>query len=303
MAEQSLAAFFAAQVAAVSRQEAPSTSTAGHTTAWSLPHTSSHLHLPTITSSPWTNTTLEPPHICGWVDHRPSDSYTCSGEATCLWDSSLRLVGCGHATSIDYFTSCIPYYDLKYCDSLCYGNPSIIKCASDTPHCVTPRIGPDQRYSILACEATKQPSAFHVNLFYEGQTTVGHLPRYLGENGIITYATHMPAIHAHQSSSQAWREMVSTSALQVILATTGSSSVEATGTSSILRKAAMVAGIVVAGLCLIGFIGFLLFLVMRYRKQAMAVRKRSDVSLEVIERPSEVVQEHSFPLEHSLQVH
>ena len=72
MAEQSLlAAFFAAQVAAVSWQEAPSTSTVERTPAWSLSHTS-HLHLPTITSFPWTTATLEPPHICGWVDHRPS---------------------------------------------------------------------------------------------------------------------------------------------------------------------------------------------------------------------------------------
>jgi len=97
-------------------------------------------------------TDFEPPHICGYVDYSsgqllfhsgttfypnfvPGNSYTCGGRNTCLWNSHLKLVGCGNPTSIDYVTSCIPYKALKYCDTSCFSNPSILKWyAPSLPH-------------------------------------------------------------------------------------------------------------------------------------------------------------------------
>jgi hypothetical protein len=35
---------------------------------------------------------------------------------------------------------------------------------------------------------------FHIHMTYRGQTTTGHLPRWLGDDGNITYATRIPHI-------------------------------------------------------------------------------------------------------------
>ncbi|TGO83565.1 hypothetical protein BPOR_0626g00040 [Botrytis porri] len=63
---------------------------------------------------------------------------------------------------------------------------------SDIPYCATPLVGPEGNYSILACQGHKPYGRSDINLVYKGQTTVGHLLRYLGADGIITYATHTP---------------------------------------------------------------------------------------------------------------
>jgi hypothetical protein len=92
-----------------------------------------------------TPSTFESPHICGFVDFHScmksflgasfnldaelmlDNSYTCAESNTCLWNSHLKIVGCGNPTSIDYITSCIPYRSLQECDSDCLANPSIIQ--------------------------------------------------------------------------------------------------------------------------------------------------------------------------------
>ncbi|KAB8303224.1 hypothetical protein EYC80_004671 [Monilinia laxa] len=180
------------QVDAISWEEASSTSIQRLTTSW-LPIQTPKPPLVTA-SPPDANCTYESPNICGWIDHNSDNSYTCGGSATCFWNSSLKSVGCGHATSMDYFTSCIPYKALGYCDGSCFANPSIVRCGPDIPYCATPLVGPHGNYSILACQTNKPYGRSHVNLQYKGQTTVGHLPRYLGADGIITYATHTPTL-------------------------------------------------------------------------------------------------------------
>jgi hypothetical protein len=89
--------------------------------------------------------TYEAPHVCGYVNFDLSmrnllgtswtlnakfgldNPYTCASSNTCLWNSHLRIVGCGNPTAINYITSCIPYRDLDDCDDDCFANPSIIR--------------------------------------------------------------------------------------------------------------------------------------------------------------------------------
>jgi hypothetical protein len=89
--------------------------------------------------------TYEAPHVCGYVNFDLSmrnllgtswtlnakfgldNPYTCANSNTCLWNSHLRIVGCGNPTAINYITSCIPYRDLDDCDDDCFANPSIIR--------------------------------------------------------------------------------------------------------------------------------------------------------------------------------
>jgi hypothetical protein len=60
---------------------------------------------------------------------------------------------------------------------------------------VTPRIGPALNYSIHACQATPPHGTnYKIHLEYKGQVTIGHLPRYLGDDGSITYATRTPSL-------------------------------------------------------------------------------------------------------------
>jgi hypothetical protein len=65
---------------------------------------------------------------------------------------------------------------------------------SDLPHCITPRVGPSGSYSILACQSTHHYIPFDIYMMYHGQKTIGHLPRWLGDDGNITYGTHIPHI-------------------------------------------------------------------------------------------------------------
>ncbi|TEY69496.1 hypothetical protein BOTCAL_0115g00160 [Botryotinia calthae] len=74
---------------------------------------------------------------------------------------------------------------------------------SDIPYCATPRVGPEGNYSILACQGHKPYGRSDINLVYKGQTTVGHLPRYLGADGIVTYATHTPTMSSLTAPSTA----------------------------------------------------------------------------------------------------
>ncbi len=89
--------------------------------------------------------TYEAPHVCGCINFDLSmrsllgtswtlnakfelnNPYTCASSNTCLWNSHLKIVGCGNPTAINYITSCIPYRDLKDCGDNCFANPSIIR--------------------------------------------------------------------------------------------------------------------------------------------------------------------------------
>ncbi|KAE9363541.1 hypothetical protein N431DRAFT_422371 [Stipitochalara longipes BDJ] len=161
------------------------TSASRATAVSSLPTRATHIDTPL---------TYEPPHICGYIRYDIHSSYTCASHNTCLWNSHLRIVGCGNPTSINYITSCVPYRALGDCDADCLADPSIIQCGSDLPHCVTPRVGPEGSYSILHCQAAYDKIPLDVHLTYNGQTTTGHLPRWLGDDGNITYATRIPRI-------------------------------------------------------------------------------------------------------------
>ncbi|TVY86069.1 hypothetical protein LAWI1_G006775 [Lachnellula willkommii] len=194
---------------------------ASSTTFSANPSSTSDLNPPSTTSGPpigYGNTTSQPPELCGYVNHNSLNSYTCGGNNTCFWNSDLRLVGCGHATSVNYITSCIPYVALKYCNDSCFSNPSIIRwyslllpssttktnqndvqSGSSIPHCVTPILGPHANYSIFACAATKNFYGVHLTFF--GQSTTGYLPRYLGEDGAITYGTRIPENSTSASGS------------------------------------------------------------------------------------------------------
>jgi len=60
------------------------------------------------------------------------------------------------------------------------------------------------KYSIRHCQLKRVGDPDHdddtdmykIYLEYDGQTTLGHLPRNLGDDGIVTYATHTPQ-HQH----------------------------------------------------------------------------------------------------------
>jgi hypothetical protein len=80
---------------------------------------------------------------------------------------------------------------------------------SDIPHCRTARIGHAGNYSILNCQSTHLQSPFKIHLTYEGQTSIGHLPRYLGDDGNITYATDIPriVIRTNASGTSTFEEM------------------------------------------------------------------------------------------------
>ena len=89
--------------------------------------------------------TYEAPDVCGYINFDLSmnnllgtsltlnakfeldNPYTCAGSNTCLWNSHLKIVGCGNPTAVNYITSCIPYRDLDDCDDDCFANPSIIQ--------------------------------------------------------------------------------------------------------------------------------------------------------------------------------
>ncbi|KUJ16866.1 uncharacterized protein LY89DRAFT_718601 [Mollisia scopiformis] len=81
--------------------------------------------------------------------------------------------------------------------------------------------GPHHNYSIFGCEATRIFGRYKVHLTYSGQTTTGHLPRYLGDDGVITYGTRIPKNTTSSSTSSA----ASTGSTDPFLVATLSSSV------------------------------------------------------------------------------
>jgi hypothetical protein len=71
----------------------------------------------------------------------------------------------------------------------------VIYSGSNAPHCINPPRRSRHSYSIIACAAGPQPFLpYTIHLTYSGQTTVGHLLRYLGDDGIITYGTRTPKL-------------------------------------------------------------------------------------------------------------
>ncbi|CZR62505.1 uncharacterized protein PAC_12402 [Phialocephala subalpina] len=179
-----------ALVGAVTWDAAPSTTFDAQTLA-----TETRSQTPSATPAPdivINGTMYEPANLCGYVEYSSVNSYTCGGDNTCLWNSNLRLVGCGNTASVNYYTSCVPWRHIQDCNSSCLADPSILRCSTPTPYCVTPIIGPHHNYSIFGCEATHIFGRYKVHLTYSGQTTTGHLPRYLGKDSIITYGTKIP---------------------------------------------------------------------------------------------------------------
>lgn len=53
--------------------------------------------------------------------------------------------------------------------------------AADTPYCGTVTVGPDDTYSILQCQKDEAMERHDVQLTYQGQSSLGTLPRYLGD--------------------------------------------------------------------------------------------------------------------------
>lgn len=209
---------------------------------------------------------------------------------------------------MDYFTSCIPYKALGYCDSSCFANPSIVrwyvfvlflqhysnpKSGHDIPYCATPLVGPDGNYSILACQANKPYGRTHVNLQYKGQTTVGHLPRYLGADGIITYATHTPTSSSLSAISTPSRSSFGLEGDPVLVSSTyllnkstdcDSRPYDGISDMSIVPEAAVVAGIIVGALVVLcAVIGFILFLVYRYRRRPSTIHMQADLDMMPLE--------------------
>ncbi|KAF7956578.1 hypothetical protein EAE96_003912 [Botrytis aclada] len=279
-------------VDAIPWEAAPSTSIAIQTTSWlSIQTPKPSL----ITASSFSaNHTYEPPNICGWVDHNPDNSYTCGGSATCFWNSALKLVGCGHTTSMDYFTSCIPYEALSYCGSSCFANPSIVRCGSDIPYCATARVGPEGNYSILACQGHKPYGRSDINLVYKGQTTIGHLPRYLGADGIVTYATHTPTMSSLTAPSTGNRSSFGLEGAPVLVSSTffqkPSSNCHSKpyrdGISdiSVVPEAAIVAGTIVGSLVVIFAVaGLILFVVYKYRRRIPTASMQADLDMMPLE--------------------
>ncbi|KAJ8071645.1 hypothetical protein OCU04_001965 [Sclerotinia nivalis] len=282
------------QVNAISWEAASSTSTTSQTTSWLPIQTPKPTLITTLSST--VNHTYESPNICGWIDHNPDNSYTCGGSATCFWNSSLKLLGCGHATSIDYFTSCIPYKALQYCDRACVANPSIVRCGSDIPYCATPRVGPQGNYYILACQADIPFGTSYVYLAYKGQTTIGHLPRYLGADGIITYATHAPTISlltapsttgANRSSFALEGAPVRTSSTYFHNPSSDCRSRpyhDGISDMSVVPQAAIVAGTIVGGLVVLCAIaGFIVLLVHRCRRRIPTADMQADLDMMPLE--------------------
>lgn len=68
---------------------------------------------------------------------------------------------------------------------------SHLNSGPDIPYCVTPHFGRSWNYSILAYHATRPWGSTKVHLTYIGQSTIGHLHRYLDDDGKITYATRI----------------------------------------------------------------------------------------------------------------
>ncbi|KAI9647150.1 hypothetical protein NHQ30_003533 [Ciborinia camelliae] len=168
------------------------------------------------------------------------------------------------------------------------------KSGSDIPYCATPRVGPHGNYSILACQANKPYGRFDVNLIYKGQTTVGHLPRYLGADGIITYATHTPTLSSLTAPGTANRSSFGLEGAPVRVSSTyfPNQSTDChsrpyhDGISgmSVVPEAAIVAGIIVGGLVVICTVaGFIVFLVCRYRRRVPTADMQADLDMMPLE--------------------
>ncbi|CCD46186.1 hypothetical protein BofuT4_P117360.1 [Botrytis cinerea T4] len=195
---------------------------------------------------------------------------------------------------MNYFTSCIPYKSLSYCDSSCFANPSIVRCGSDIPYCATPRVGPEGNYSILACQGHKPYGRSDINLVYKGQTTVGHLPRYLGADGIVTYATHTPIMPSLTAPSTGNRSSFGLEGAPVQVSSTFSQKPSSichsrpyhNGISdmSAVPEAAIVAGTIVGSLVVICAVaGLILFLVYRYRRRIPTANMQADLDMMPLE--------------------
>ena len=139
----------------------------------------------------------------------------------------------------------------------------MLNSGSDVPHCITPRVGPHAAYSILACISGPRLLPFIVHLTYSGQTTVAYLPRYLGEDGILTYGERTPkpssaaasssdssssTQQADTTSSQAYGE-VGVVTITSTRAMSKSSGARAKGGESLIDGMGIVVGVLWAGVC------------------------------------------------------
>ncbi|THV44517.1 hypothetical protein BGAL_0625g00030 [Botrytis galanthina] len=165
---------------------------------------------------------------------------------------------------------------------------------SDIPYCATPRVGPEGDYSILACQGHKPYGRSDINLVYKGQTTVGHLPRYLGADGIVTYATHTPTMPSLTAPSTGNRSSFGFDGAPVQASSTFSpkpssncdSKAYHNGISdmSAVPEAAIVAGTIVGSLVVICAVaGFILFLVYKYRRRMPTENMQADLDMMPLE--------------------
>ncbi|TGO34769.1 hypothetical protein BHYA_0183g00210 [Botrytis hyacinthi] len=176
----------------------------------------------------------------------------------------------------------------------CFANPSIVRCGSDIPYCATPRVGPEGNYSILACQGHKPYGRSDINLVYKGQTTVGHIPRYLGADGIVTYATHTPTMPSLTAPSTGNRSSLRFDGVPVQVSSTflrkPSSNChskpyrDGVSDMSIVPEAAIVAGTIVGSLVVICAVaGFILFLVYKYRRRMPTANMQADLDMMPLE--------------------
>ncbi|KAE8444019.1 hypothetical protein EG329_001148 [Mollisiaceae sp. DMI_Dod_QoI] len=304
-----------ALVSAISWDAAPSTTFDAQTLS-----TETVSQAPSATPAPSiviNGTTYEPPNLCGYVEYSSANSYTCGDGNTCLWNSNLGLVGCGNPTSVNYFTSCVPWRHIQDCNSSCLADPSILRCSTPTPYCVTPIIGPHHNYSIFGCEATRIYGRYKVHLTYSGQTTTGHLPRYLGDNGVITYGTRIPKNQTSTSTSSSLTQdpfLVETISISVTDTTqpasqTGGNWTGSTcGNGSYCRtgksrwqeaqiKTEIIAGSVIGGFMFLILAGLLTWIFLAWRRLRREKQKRDsepkDVRLEDMMRASVVTSDAS----------
>ncbi|TGO18019.1 hypothetical protein BTUL_0013g00960 [Botrytis tulipae] len=165
---------------------------------------------------------------------------------------------------------------------------------SDIPYCATPRVGPEGNYSILACQGHKPYGRSDINLVYKGQTTVGHLPRYLGADGIVTYATHTPTMPSLTAPSTGNCSSLGFDGVPVQVSSTFLQKPSSNCHSkayhnrisdmSAVPEAAIVAGTIVGSLVVICVVaGFILFLVSRYRRRMPTANMQADLDMMPLE--------------------
>jgi hypothetical protein len=168
----------------------------------------------------------------------------------------------------------------------------------DVPHCVSPRIGPALNYSIHACQATRPHGTnYKVHLEYKGQLTIGHLPRYLGDDGNITYATRTPSLlrssvaNSSTSSSTLYLELTTESEASTETAVVMTGHRNQSESESLAAKEAqeeedtkqIIVGSVMGGFMLVILLGSIFGIWFAWRR-SVRLREGKGVEFEMLDR-------------------